>query len=74
MISPPPSASQISQSHMHPQPVELQGQPQLQAGSYLDPPQYLAAIPVQPLMANFASPAVLSPLPVSSSDYSWFVD
>lgn len=28
--------------------------------------QYVAAIPVQPMIASFPSPAVLSPLPVST--------
>ncbi|KAJ8983465.1 hypothetical protein NQ317_014923 [Molorchus minor] len=30
---------------------------------FLEPPQYLTAIPVQPMVANFPSPTVLSPLP-----------
>lgn len=65
IISQSPSASQTTQSHIHQQPIELQAQPQLHSSPYQEPPQYVAAIPVQPLMANFSSPAVLSPLPVS---------
>lgn len=59
---------------MHQQQIELQPvpqsqpQPQIPTSPYLEPPQYVAAIPVQPLMANFPSSTVLSPLPVSSEN------
>lgn len=71
-MSASPSVSQTTSVHMHQAPIELHPQQQLETSPYLEPPQYVAAIPVQPLMANFPSPTVLSPLPVSltnSCDY-----
>lgn len=32
--------------------------------TFLEPPQYVAAIPVQPVLAGIPPPAVLSPHPV----------
>lgn len=63
MISQSPVVSQQAPTHM--QPSLIQTQPHLQTSPYMEPPQYVAAIPVQPLMANFAPPTLLSPLPVS---------
>ncbi|XP_037820493.1 circadian locomoter output cycles protein kaput isoform X2 [Lucilia sericata] len=45
--------------------------PQIVAPTFLEPPQYLTAIPVQPVIAPFPVAPVISPLPVrifSSSD------
>ncbi|CAH0547252.1 unnamed protein product [Brassicogethes aeneus] len=44
-----------------------QPQQQIQPTQFLEPPQYVAAIPVQPIIASFSSPAVLSPLPAVDS-------
>ncbi|XP_017779823.1 PREDICTED: circadian locomoter output cycles protein kaput-like isoform X3 [Nicrophorus vespilloides] len=45
--------------------VPTQSTQTIVAPTFMEPPQYVAAIPVQPVITNFASPAVLSPLPVN---------
>lgn len=43
-------------------------QPQQISPQFLEPPQYVQAISVQPMIANFPSPTVLSPLQVGKKE------
>ncbi|XP_016999898.3 circadian locomoter output cycles protein kaput isoform X1 [Drosophila takahashii] len=49
-----------------PQPAYPLASPQLVAPTFLEPPQYLTAIPMQPVIAPFPVAPVLSPIPVQA--------
>ncbi|KAJ8919926.1 hypothetical protein NQ315_006455 [Exocentrus adspersus] len=61
---PSPSPQLQIQVQPHQQPVQLPTQQpqQIPQPPFLDPPQYVTAIPVQSMIASFPSPTVLSPL------------